>query len=149
MSFAIIYKKRNHDLWLVEQGRRLRDGNATGGEAIFQGSGSVEIARFIPKCRSTYKASEPIDWDGIQPAPKVFGYQPSLTLQRYVLSMNLWEDELGGVYGNLSLGNSYKSPFVLHVRLPFFIEVLGEEAWMEEAWETLQTAFSNAEQFKA
>lgn len=151
MNFATVYKKKNADLWLVQQGIPLWDGHSTGGEAAFQGSGSSEIARIIPACHKAYKDRQPVTESELlsAPAERIFGYRPGSTLQRYVHEMNIWDDDVGGLYGNISLGSNYRSPFVLRVRLDLPLGGIEEKTWVEKTWNTLQTAFAYAEMFKA
>lgn len=151
MSFATVYKKKNADLWLVQQGLPLWDGHSTGGEIVFQGRGSSEIARIIPVCRKAFNVRQPVTESELLsvPASRIFSYRPGSTLQRYVHQMSIWDDDHGGLYGNIGLGSSYRSPFVLRVRLDFRIAGVEEDTWVDETWNTLRTAFAYAEQFNA
>jgi len=146
MSFATIYKKKKTDLWAVQQGLPLVDGNATCGQVVWEGRGTAEVARLVAACRTDYSKHRPLTLEEIAQAPRIFGYRVGDTLERYAHCMDIWEEEdCDGFYGNISLGRK-RSPFVLRVQLAYSEPEL--TTWVEEAWVTIQTAFANAEEFK-
>ncbi len=144
MSFAEIIKKRNTDLWLVLQGLPLPDdGGSTIGDIIYQGAGSVDLARLIRECYQTYLTVTPPNQGGLYPAPAALGYKTYQGMCRYTHTLDVWEAEDGAIYGNLRAGVGYA---LAHVDLADSAQQMSAPGWDEQTWERLQASFQYAEQ---
>lgn len=149
MSFAEIVKKRNTDLWLVLQGLPLPDdGGSTTGDIIFQGAGSIGLARLIRECYQTYHTVTPTNQGILYPVPAALGYKSYQAVIRYTHRIDIWEDgETGAIYGNLGTGGD---GFALaHIEFADSAAQMSTPGWDERTWERLQVSFQYAEQPQA
>ncbi len=140
ISFAEIVKERKTDVWAVVQNVPLSGGGSGDGDIIYQGPGSIEIARLLPSCYATYHSLTPTSQGQLYPVPAAFGYKSHTGFLQQTYSLDIWEDsESGAIYGNL--GTSGQRYTLACIELPDSPVQMRAPDWEEQTWERLQVSF--------
>ena len=145
ISFAEIVKKRKADLWVVVQNVPLPGGGSGDGDIIYQGPGSIEIARLLPRCYATYRSLAPDGHGQLYPVPAALGYKSHAGFVQQTHSLDIWEDsKTGCIYGNLGTGGQGYG--LARVELADSAAEMSAPSWEEQTWERLQVSFRYAVQ---
>ncbi len=145
ISFAEIVKKRKADLWVVVQNVPLPGGGSGDGDIIYQGPGSIEIARLLPRCYATYRSLTPTGQGQLYPVPDALGYKSHTGFLQQTHSLDIWEDSTSGaIYGNLGTGGQRYT--LARVELADSSAQMSTPGWEEQTWERLQVSFQYAGQ---
>jgi hypothetical protein len=145
MSFAEISKKKKKDEWVVVQGVPMRNGY-TVRDIVYHGPGGVAVVRAVNECRSRFKTLGEWPVIGVDQVYKAFGYSKGASMTRYAHRMSLWEDEVAGYYGWMTVGPS-DSRISVKIMIYDLSNILPVEYGEKQDWKWLSRCFTYAEMY--